>query len=165
MYVIIFSLLLSLFNSLCQAVWHAITDHDDTRQRSAASLTEREGPHTLTKSFTSFPINYWHAVVSWKGSQTFRWSVWWIFQLTNRPPDTLHQSNVWLERGHSFWPQSYTCVYTITMLLFCFKCYTYCLFTLILLTAYLPQFLACSDFKWLKLWLHNKKIRDLSFSF
>lgn len=80
-----------------------------TQQRSEASLTEREGPpQTLSCS----SINYWAAVVSWKASQTFRWSVWWIFQLTNRPPDTPHQSNVWLERGHAFWPQSGTCACT-----------------------------------------------------
>lgn len=33
-----------------------------------------------------------------KGSQTFRWCVWWIFQLTNRPPDTRHQNRLWLQR-------------------------------------------------------------------
>lgn len=61
---------------------------------------DRPPPQTPTKSFTSFPINYWHAVVRWKASQTFRWSVWWIFQLTNRPPDTLHQSNVVAHFAH-----------------------------------------------------------------
>lgn len=35
-------------------------------------------------------------VVRPKASQTFRWAVWWIFQLTKRPPDTPLQSNVWL---------------------------------------------------------------------
>lgn len=105
-----------------------------THQRSEASLTEREGPpQTLTKSFTSFPINYWHAVVSWKASQTFRWSVWWIFQLTNRLPDTLHQSNVWLERGRSSWPQSCTyacmCIYSYSVVVIFLFCFTNCLFT------------------------------------
>lgn len=118
-----FSFLLSLFRSSCRALydmWALTMMGSFTHQRSEASLTEREGPpQTLTESFTSFPINYWHAVVSWKASQTFRWSVWWIFQLTNRPPDTLHQSYVWLERGRSSWPQSCTyartCIYSYSV--------------------------------------------------
>lgn len=82
-----------------------------TKPMSDASLTERHG-HTQ-QSFTSSSINYWHAVPSWKGSQTFRWSVRWIFQLTNRPSDTLHQSAVWSRRGHASSPRSatQTCVH------------------------------------------------------
>lgn len=122
-------------------------------------LQKEKDPRMLTKSFTSFPINYWHAVVSWKASQTFRWSVWWIFQLTNRLPDTLHQINVWLERGRSSWPQS--CTYACT----CIYCYTVVVVTILFLMFYLLFIYIDFSLDWVCVtflfWLQPTKIHDL----
>lgn len=125
-------------------IWHVSSDHDEffhTPKVRGITYRKRRTPQTLTKSFTSFPINYWHAVVSWKASQTFRWSVWWIFQLTNRLPDTLHQINVWLERGRSSWPQSctYACMHMYIQLQCCCCCCNYSVLN-VLLTVYLHWF-------------------------
>lgn len=76
-----------------------------TPKVSGISYRKRRTLKHSLKSFTSLRINYWQVVVSRKASQTFRWSVWWIFQLTNRPPDTPLQSNVWLiqaDRVHAY---------------------------------------------------------------
>lgn len=73
------------------AVGHGSPDRDGCFSHGGGQthrLQLEEAAQTLTKSSTSFLIHYWRAVVIRKGSRTFRWCVWWIFQLTNRPPDT-----------------------------------------------------------------------------
>lgn len=68
-----------------------------TPKVSGIGYLKGEGlPNTHSRLFSSLRINYWHVVVRPKDGQTFRWAVWWIFQLTKRPPDTPLQSNVWL---------------------------------------------------------------------
>lgn len=69
-------------------------------------LQPEKADQTLAKSFTSFLIHYWRAVVIRKGSQTFRWCVWWIFQLTNSHP-TLSAERVCGYRGHVSIPTSF----------------------------------------------------------
>lgn len=78
-------------------MWHVSTDHDEffhTPKVRDISYRRRKTPkHSLSHLPHSVSIiDTW--LSCWKASQTFRWSVWWIFQLTNRPPDTLHQNNV-----------------------------------------------------------------------
>lgn len=77
-------------------MWHVSTDHEEffhTPEVRDISYRRRRTPkHSLSRLPHSVSII--DTLSCWKASQTFRWSVWWIFQLTNRPPDTLHQNNV-----------------------------------------------------------------------
>lgn len=72
-------------------MWHVSTDHDEffhtPKVRDISYRRRRIPKHSLGHLPHSVSIiDTW--LSCWKASQTFRWSVWWIFQLTNRPPDT-----------------------------------------------------------------------------
>lgn len=151
------SVWLSLF-IVPDSVWHVSTDHDEffhtPKVRDISYHRRRTPKHSLSHLPHSVSIiDTW--LSCWKASQTFRWSVWWIFQLTNRPPDTPHQNNV---VGEGLLPlvmhiqlQSYFYSKSFIQCLFTFISVSFLWVSSFMLTVKYAQICFCRD----GIWIHS----------
>lgn len=145
--ILFFSLLLSLFHSLCWAIWHVSTDHDEffyTPKVNGITYRKRRTAPPPKHPLSHLPHSLLIIDMQLSDEKPARLSV-----------DLFDEYFSW-QTGHltlctkAMWSlilpictYAYTCTICsyMLLLLFCSECFTYCLFTFIFhWTVYLPPF-------------------------